>query len=253
MLHHLKDKVGLITGGASGIGKVFASYLAEQGARVVIVDIQQEAGESVANELRNKGYDAHFLHVDVTQEEEHLRLMDYLSKHYETLDFACNNAGIEQKPSKMIDVEVSIFERIVNVNLKGVWLGMKHQIRHMLKQGKGTIVNTASVAGVRAVSDIGIYNATKAGVIMLTRTAALEYASQGIRVNSISPGLIETEMALRMKAEHPGYYQSSLVDVIPMKRPGSPLEVAKALAFLCDEGTEFITGHNLVIDGGWLA
>jgi NAD(P)-dependent dehydrogenase (short-subunit alcohol dehydrogenase family) len=219
---------------------------------VIIVDIQQEAGESVVQALRDKGHEAHFFLADVTQEEDHLRLIQYISEHYETLDFACNNAGVEQMPSKIIDVDVRAFDRLIDVNLKGVWLGMKHQIRYMLKQKRGTIINTASIAGLRAVSDIGIYSAAKAGVIMLTRTAALEYASQGIRINSISPGLIETEMALRMKAEHPNYYQKCL-DGIPMKRSGEPLEVAKALAFLCDEGTDFITGHNLVIDGGWLA
>ena len=130
---------------------------------------------------------------------------------------------------------------------------MKHQIRQMLLQKAGIIINTASIAGVNAVSDLSIYNATKAAVIMLTRSAALEYASAGLRINCISPGLIETEMAVRMKDENPEYYQKNFVDVIPMKRPGLPLEIAKAVAFLCAGNIDFMTGHNLVIDGGWCA
>lgn len=126
----------------------------------------------------------------------------------------------------------------------------KHQIRQMLLQKSGIIINTASIAGVNAVKDLSIYNATKAAVIILTRSAALEYASEGLRINSISPGLNETEMAVRMREEDLDYYQKNFVDVIPIKRPGLPLEIAKAVAFLCAGEIDFMTGHNLVIDGG---
>lgn len=249
----IQGKVGLITGGASGIGKEITSYLAALGCRIIIVDIQKESGESLEKSLTNNGYDVLFFEGDVTKEEDHIRLMAEIISRYGKIDFACNNAGIEQKPANLTDIEVGTFDRLVNINIKGVWLGMKHQIPQMLKQKRGVIINTASIAGVNAVKELGIYNATKAAVIMLTRTAALECASEGVRINSISPGLIETDMAKRMKAEHPDYYQKNFIDVIPMKRPGSPNEIAKAVAFLCADGVEFMTGHNVVVDGGWCA
>ncbi|MBS0652376.1 MAG: glucose 1-dehydrogenase [Verrucomicrobia bacterium] len=249
----IHGKVGIVTGGASGIGKEMTTYLAAQGCKVVIMDVQKESGSRLAQDLTDQGHDVIFLEADVSKEEDHIRVMKELVSRHGKIDFACNNAGIEQKPTSLIDLDASTFDRLMQINLKGVWLGMKHQIRQMLKHKKGCIVNTASIAGINAVKDLGGYNAVKAGVIMLTRTAALEYAPEGIRVNSISPGLIETEMAVRMKGEHPDYYQKNFVDVIPMKRPGYPIEIAKAVAFLCSDGVDFMTGHNLVVDGGWCA
>lgn len=253
MINQLKGKIGIITGGASGIGKEITTYLAKNGCKIIIFDIQRDSGNILAGDLTKQGFNVSYFEGDVIKEEDHIRLMKEVVSRFGKLDFACNNAGIEQKPTNLIDLEEQVFDKLVDINLKGVWLGMKHQIRQMLTQNHGAIINTASVAGVNAVSELSIYNATKAAVIMLTRSAALEYASQGLRINSISPGLIETEMAIRMKAMHRDYYQKNFVDVIPMKRPGYPIEIAKAVAFLCTGDVDFMTGHNLVIDGGFCA
>lgn len=253
MENSLNGKIGIVTGGASGIGKEITSHLAKRGCNLIIFDIQKELGNALAQRLTGEGLHVIYFEGDVTKEEDHIRLIEHLVGRYGKLDFACNNAGIEQKPANLIDVDSKIFDRLIDINLKGVWLGMKHQIGQMLLQKKGTIVNTASIAGIHAVKELSIYNATKAAVIMLSRTAALEYAEAGIRINSVSPGLIETDMAIRMKEEHPDYYQKNFVDVIPMKRPGYPSEIAKAVAFLCANEVDFMTGHNLVVDGGWCA
>lgn len=253
MENQLNGKVGVITGGASGIGKEMTIYLAKNGCKMIIFDIQREQGNLLADDLTQQGFNVSYFEGDVTKEEDHIGLMKEVVSRFGKLDFACNNAGIEQKPINFIDLDEQTFDRLIDINLKGVWLGMKHQIRQMLLQKKGIIVNTASIAGINAVKELSIYNAAKAAVIMLTRSAALEYASEGLRINSISPGLIETEMAIRMKAEHPDYYQKNFVNVIPMKRPGYPIEIAKAVAFLCAGGVDFMTGHNLVVDGGWCA
>jgi NAD(P)-dependent dehydrogenase (short-subunit alcohol dehydrogenase family) len=249
----LKEKIGIVTGGASGIGKEITTYLAKNGCKVIIFDIQSEQGNFLAEDMTNQGFNVSYFEGDVTKEDCHIKIINEVVNRFGKLDFACNNAGIEQKPTGFINLEEKIFDRLVAINLKGVWLGMKSQIRQMLQQKNGSIINIASIAGINAVNDLSMYNATKAAVIMLTRSAALEYACEGLRINSISPGLIETEMAVRMKAEHPDYYQKNFVDVIPMKRPGTPDEIAKAVAFLCGGGVDFMTGHNLVVDGGWCA
>ena len=253
MENQLNGKSGIITGGASGIGKEVTTYLAKNGCKIIIFDIQKEQGNLLAENLKGCGFDVSFFEGDVTKEESHIEVIKEALGRFGKLDFACNNAGIEQKPTEFVDLDEKTFDRLLAVNLKGVWLGMKCQIRQMLQQKEGIIVNTASIAGINAVADLSIYNATKAAVIMLTRSAALEYASKGIRINSISPGLIETEMAIRMKAEHSDFYQKNFVDVIPMKRPGYPLEIAKAVGFLCSGSVDFMTGHNLVVDGGFCA
>ena len=253
MENQLKNKIGIVTGGASGIGKEIVTYLANQGSKIIIFDIQNKLGNSLSAELKEQGLDVSFFEGDVANEKDHIELIKQVVSRFGKIDFACNNAGIEQKPTPFANVDEQIFDRLVNINLKGVWLGMKHQIRQMVSQKNGIIINTASIAGVNAVKDLSMYNTTKAAVIMLTRSAAIEYASEGLRINSISPGLIETEMAIRMKEEDLDYYQKNFVDVIPMKRPGLPLEIAKAVAFLCAGTVDFMTGHNLVIDGGWCA
>jgi NAD(P)-dependent dehydrogenase (short-subunit alcohol dehydrogenase family) len=253
MENRLSGKTGIITGGASGIGKEITTYLAKNGCKLIIFDIQRDLGNALVGDLTNQGFNVTYFEGDVTKEENHIKVIEEVVSRFGKLDFACNNAGIEQKPTQFIDLDEQVFDRIVDINLKGVWLGMKHQIRQMLLQKHGIIINTASIAGVNAVKELSMYNATKAAVIMLTRSAALEYASEGLSINSISPGLIETEMAIRMKEEHGEYYQKNFVDVIPMKRPGYPIEIAKAVAFLCSGEVGFMTGHNLIIDGGWCA
>lgn len=244
-------KVILITGAAFGIGKATALLCAEQGLSVVIADISEQ-GEASRDLILKSGGKAVYFRCDVTHAIAHQQLLLEIHKKFGRLDYTFNNAGIEQQPAKMADIEEEQWDKVLSVNLKGVWLGMKSQLRYMLKQGHGVIVNTASVAALKAVEQIGIYNAAKAGVVLLTKTAAREYAKHNIRVNAICPGLIMTEMAERMAQTHPSYFQENMLNVIPMGRGGTPDEMARLVLWLCREAT-FITGQCITADGGWLA
>ncbi|WP_419421291.1 SDR family NAD(P)-dependent oxidoreductase (plasmid) [Legionella sp. D16C41] len=247
----MNNQVILITGAASGIGKATAIEFASQNITVVIADIS-EKGEETRDLIIRSGGTAMYFKADVSSYLDHKSIMNQIIHTYGRLDYVFNNAGIEQKPMRLIDVEEENWDRIININLKSVWLGMKAQIPYMRKQGRGVIINTASVAALKAVEDIGIYNASKAGVVMLSKTAAREYARDNIRVNAICPGLVMTEMAVRMSKEHPKYFQEKMLDVIPMSRGGQPQEIAKMVLWLCREAT-FITGQCITADGGWLA
>lgn len=243
-------KVVLITGAASGIGKETAIEFSRNSVSVVIADIS-EKGEETRDIIIKNGGSASYFKCDVTKYSDHQTLINNIIKEYGQLDYAFNNAGIEQKPEKIADVSEETWDKLININLKGVWLGMKSQIPFMIKHG-GVIINTASVAALKAVEEIGIYNATKSAVVMMSRTAAKEYAKNNIRVNAICPGLIMTEMAIRMSEEHPTYFKEKMLDVIPMGRGGQPEEIAKMVFWLCKSAT-FITGQCITADGGWLA
>lgn len=252
-MQNFDNKVALITGAASGIGQAIAYEFGKQGAKVAIVDIS-EAAEATRDYIIQGGAEALFIKADVSKTESHNTIIEIINKTYGRLDFACNNAGIEQFPTKLIDVEENTWDRIIDINLKSVWLGMRTQIPYFIKNNiPGIIVNTASVAGLQAYQDIGIYNCSKAGVTMLTKTAALEHAKQNIRINAICPGLVMTEMTVRMSEKDPEYFKSKFLDVVPMGRGASPHEIAAPALFLCSDAASFITGQCLVVDGGLLS
>jgi len=243
-----KDKVILITGGASGIGEATAIKFASEGIKVVISDVQDEKGKDVVQRIKQKGGDAIFVRADVSKEEDVRALIKKTVSQYGRLDYAFNNAGIEGEQASTHQAEMDNFDQIMAINVKGVWTCMKYQIEQMLKQGDGgAIVNTASVAGLVGFEGLSHYTASKHAVIGLTRTAALDYGEQGIRVNAVCPGVIDTPMVERAFGENKG----DLAQTKPVGRLGQPEEIASAVFFLCSDEASFVHGHPLVIDGGY--
>lgn len=247
----LKNKVALVTGAASGVGKSTAYAFVKAGAKVVLADISTE-GKKVSEAINQEGGKTLFVQADVTQYKDHVHIVEQALTHFGRLDFAHNNAGIEQSPQNMDEIDEATWDKVMDVNLKGVWFAMKVQVPHLKNNKGGAIVNTASVAALRGVDGISAYCAAKAGVVMLGRAAALEYAKEHIRINTVCPGLVMTDMALRMKTEHPEFFKK-LAEMVPMGRGCSPEEIADKVVWLCSDAASFITGQTLVADGGWLA
>jgi NAD(P)-dependent dehydrogenase (short-subunit alcohol dehydrogenase family) len=244
-------KVILVTGAASGIGRATALALARAGARLVLGDVAA-AGEDIAREARALGIDAEFLRTDVTRQVDVDALVARAIARHGRLDCAVNNAGIEGVLRETADYPEETFERVINVNLIGVWRCLRAEIPAMLRGGGGAIVNTASVAGLVGAGAFSAYVASKHGVVGLTRSAAIEYAKAGIRVNAVCPGVIDTPMLDRLEAEMPAL-REALLAMKPMGRLGRPDEVAAAVVWLCSEAASFVTGHALAVDGGYVA
>lgn len=246
-------KTVLVTGGAGGIGRATALAFAQAGATVVISDIAGEAGRHLARSIVDGGGAATFIEADVTSSASVETLVAECVRRHGRLDHAFNNAGIELEAARIADAEEDAFDRIIAVNLKGVFLCLKYQIRQMLAQGSGgAIVNTASVAGLGAAATMPSYAASKHGVVGLTRTAAVEYASKGIRINAVCPGVIRTAMYERAVSADPR--RKDVMDRIhPMRRIGEPEEVAAAVMWLCSDQAGFVTGHLMTVDGGFTA
>jgi len=275
----LKDKVCLVTGGAAGIGRATALAFACENAKVVIADTLDSEGEDLAQQIRLGCGDSLFVHCDVSKSTDVQALIERVIAVYGRLDCAFNNAGIEGQVAPTADCTEDNWDQVVNVNLKGVWLCMKYELQQMTRQGYGAIVNTASVAGMVAERGLPAYAAAKGGVIQLTRTAAVEYAAAGIRINAVCPGVILTSMIDRtMEQMHlhtllpAGVKSPLLVERVadklmgtplarsillkmmqPMGRPGQPDEIAQTVLFLCSDAASFITGQAIVIDGGMTA
>jgi len=245
-------KTVLITGGAGGIGRATAQGFAAAGATVVISDIAGDAGRHLARSIVDGGGAATFVEADVTSSTSVETLVAECVRRHGRLDYAFNNAGIELEAARTADADEDAFDRIIAVNLKGVWLCLKYQIRQMLAQGGGAIVNTASVAGLGAAATMPSYAASKHGVVGLTRTAAVEYAHKGIRVNAVCPGVIRTAMYERAVAADPRR-KEAMERIHPMRRIGEPDEVAAAVMWLCSDQAGFVTGHLMTIDGGLTA
>jgi NAD(P)-dependent dehydrogenase (short-subunit alcohol dehydrogenase family) len=239
------DKVFLITGAGSGIGRETAVAFSRRNAKVVVADISRQEGETTSGIIRGEGGEVRFYRVDVTNASEVEGLIQEIVRGYGRLDGAFNCAGTEGILSATADCPEEDWNRVIQLNLKGVWLCMKYEIRHMRKQKKGVIVNASSIAGLKGAPNFPAYAASKHAVVGLTKTAALEYANVGLRINAVCPGLTDTPMSERIISEAP-----DVVNAYPMGRIAAPNEVAGAVIWLCSEDASFVTGHMLVVDGG---
>jgi NAD(P)-dependent dehydrogenase (short-subunit alcohol dehydrogenase family) len=252
MCGKLEGKMALVTGGSSGIGRAAALAFAREGADLVIADIQTEPGEETVQMIENTGRKAIFVKTDVSKATEVEMLISTAVETYGRLDCAHNNAGIEGTMATTANYTEDDWDRIMTINLKGTWLCMKYEILQMLKQGGGTIVNTASTNGMTGFPGMPAYCASKGGILQLTRTAALEYARAGIRVNAVCPGTIQTPMLERI-ATNISNAGTPFALNLPSGRIGTPEEAAAAVVWLCSDAASFVTGHALVVDGGMTA
>ncbi|MWV13520.1 SDR family oxidoreductase [Pseudomonas sp. R-28-1W-6] len=249
MSMHFSGKVALVTGGAAGIGRATALAFAAEGLQVVVSDVDVAGGEATVALIREAGGEATFVRCDVAREAEVKTLVERTLAAYGRLDYAFNNAGIEIEKGRLAEGSEAEFDAIMGVNVKGVWLCMKHQLPVMLAQGGGAIVNTASVAGVLAAPKMSIYAASKHAVIGLTKSAAIEYAKKKIRVNAVCPAVIDTDM-FRRAAEADPKKAEFVAQMHPVGRIGKVEEIAGAVLYLCSDAAGFTTGHSLVVDGG---
>lgn len=250
----VEGKVAVVTGAGSGIGAAAARLLGSEGAHVMLADIAEEAGESVAQSIRDAGGDAAFVRCDVTQAEQVRALVDGAVRAHGRLDCAFNNAGIGGDFTPTGEYPEAVWDDVIAVDLKGVWLCMTHELPVMAKQGGGSIVNMASIAGVVAFPFLSPYNAAKFGVRGLTKCAALEYAAQRVRVNAVCPGYVDTPMlAAGLDVTPDSAAFKALEEIQPLGRMASPEEVAETVVWLLSDATQFVTGTDLVIDGGYLA
>lgn len=243
----LYDKVALVTGGAMGIGKTTAQIFAREGARIVVVDIEAGGGEETVRLIKAAGGDALFVKCDVTKAMEVKAAIKKTVDTYGRLDCAFNNAGIGI-PGTTVECSEEDWDRVLEVNLKGVWLCMKYELSQMLIQGGGVIVNTSSAGGLIGTPGIAAYTASKHGVVGLTRTAALEHVTSGIRVNAVCPGSVPTPM-LDPVVNHPEM-KAMLESKHPMGRFGTTEEIAEAVVWLCSDRASYVTGVAFPVDGG---
>ena len=246
----LENKVALISGGARGMGAVEARLFAREGARVVIGDILEAEGRQVEAQINESGGECLFVHLDVTDESHWERAVAATVARFGRLDVLVNNAGIFPM-ARVEDTTVESWDQVMDINAKGVFLGTKHAIPEMRKAGGGSIINISSVAGLIGSSHSASYNASKGAVRLLTKSTAIQYGSEGIRANSVHPGLIETEMSAAMRSDEP-LLRRRLAST-PMRRAGQPEEVAYGVLYLASDESSFITGSELVIDGGTTA
>ncbi|MEM8722114.1 MAG: SDR family oxidoreductase [Cyanobacteria bacterium P01_G01_bin.39] len=246
----LEKKVALVTGGTSGIGRATAIALGAAGAKVVFSGRREEKGEETAALIRNAGAECLFVRSDVSSETEVKALVQKTIATYGQLDCAFNNAGIDPPLKPLHEHSIEDFDKLMSINLRGLFLCMKYELQHMVSQGSGVIVNNSSVGGLIGFAGLSPYIASKHAVMGLTRTASLDYAKQGIRINAVNPGIIATDMIDRL-VDETGGTSDDLTSTIPMGRMGQGSEIARAVVFLCSDAASYITGQPLVIDGGY--
>jgi NAD(P)-dependent dehydrogenase (short-subunit alcohol dehydrogenase family) len=245
-----ENKVALITGAGSGLGLATAKAFAESGASVALADANEKAVRSAADELSARGHEALAIRCDVADDAQVEAMVEQTVATFGRLDAAYNNAGVQNVVAEAAEATRGDFDRVISINLRGVWSCMKFELQQMLKQGEGAIVNCSSIGGLVAGPKRGTYQASKHGVLGLTKSAALDYAARGIRINAVCPGIIHTAMLDRMMATQADALDAMLQNV-PIGRLGRPEEIASAVLWLCSSAASFMIGHALAVDGGY--
>lgn len=251
MTSSIQGKVALVTGGSTGIGFATAQRFAIEGARVAIASANVARGEEAAETIREAGGEVIFIPTDVSDASQVEAMVNGVVDAYGHLNFAFNNAGIAGELGPIHATSVENFDRVIAVNLKGIWASMKYEIQHMMQNGGGVVINNSSTAGGRGMPGLSAYIASKFGVNGITKAAALEYAEAGIRVNSVMPGTVETPGVQGLRERMPGIDDQFLA-MIPLKRIADPSEIAAAVVWLCSDEASFVTGVNFPVDGGML-
>ena len=248
-----ENKVALVTGAASGLGLATAKAFAQAGAAVALADLNEKHVQAAAMELTKEGYQTLAIQCDVSEDEQVEAMVNRAVAEFGRLDAAFNNAGIQNVLAETADSTRDDYDRVMGVNLRGVWSCMKFELQVMRVQGSGAIVNCSSLGGLIGGAQRGIYHAAKHGVIGFTKSAALEYATRGIRVNDVCPGMIQTPMSDKMIAEGQGpELDKMLQTLVPMKRFGQPEEIADAVLWLCSDRASYVTGQSISVDGGYV-
>jgi NAD(P)-dependent dehydrogenase (short-subunit alcohol dehydrogenase family) len=248
-----ENRVALVTGAASGLGLATAKAFAEAGASVVLADISEPEVQEAAKDLTRKGHEALAVRCDVSDDAQVEAMVKRTVAAFGRLDAAYNNAGIQNVLAEMADSPRDDYERVMAINLRGVWSCMKFELKQMRNQGSGAIVNCSSLGGLIGGNQRGTYHAAKHGVIGFTKSAALEYATRGIRVNDVCPGMIQTPMSDKMIAEGQGPELDKMLNTfVPMKRLGRPEEIADAVLWLCSDAASYVTGQSISVDGGYV-
>nr|BAP47478.1 short-chain alcohol dehydrogenase [uncultured organism] len=253
--YDVADRSAIVTGGAAGIGRATALAFARAGAKVLVADVNAAGGEETVRLIRESGGTAEFMRVDVTKDEQVAAMVKRAVDLWGGLDYAFNNAGIEGALAPTHEYPEEAWQRVIDINLTGVWRCMRYEIPEMLKRGGGAIVNCASILGLVGFANAPAYTAAKHGVVGLTKAAAQEYAQMGLRVNAICPGFIETPMVMergvQLGKDKAAYAQVAALH--PMNRLGKPEEIANAVLWLCSPEASFVTGYPLAVDGGYTA
>jgi NAD(P)-dependent dehydrogenase (short-subunit alcohol dehydrogenase family) len=247
-----ESKVALVTGAASGLGFATARAFAEAGASVALADWNEKAVRNAVDKLSASGHEALAIRCDVSNDAEVESMVHETIAKFGRLDVAYNNAGVQNELAETADTSAKDYERVMGINLRGVWNSMKFELQHMRQRGSGAIVNCSSLGGLVGGAQRGIYHAAKHGVLGFTKSAALEYGAKGIRINAVCPGLIQTPMSDQMVAAGQGDALRAMEKAIPMARVGRPEEIASAVLWLCSDAASYVTGQSISVDGGFI-